>query len=149
MRNWLAGSALVFTAVSGAAQQTLDLPVVDLSGPVVIALWADPPEGRVDTDGDLASLYDDFMYYWAESADPLEAMGVGTLGAPVPWDDRRAILRRRNACWSARITIEVGYVIADAEGAPRLIDHPLFDEDLLEAVRTRQGSALDAVPCPG
>ena len=114
------------------------LPLVDVAKPSVIAVWAVPPESLLNADDGLASAYDQFMYFLAESRPRLDSLGVENLDQPLAWADRRLRVRSgaRVDTVGLRDTVMVtGYVLAAPGRAPRVLEGLLVDEDLADSVR--------------
>jgi len=136
-------------AVPGPSRTPVDTPradtlptdsirIVDVKAPAVIAIYAPPPnDSFLDTDDGLATLFDDYMYYWAESRPRLEKMGIGALDETVEWYDRRLRLRVGTRVWPVALPddVPVGYLFVAADGPPRLHLGVMVDEDVADSAR--------------
>jgi hypothetical protein len=127
-------------AQAGAARTAADTatPVVDVRQPTVLALYAVPPDSLLRSDDGLASLLDDFMYYWADARPRLTRLGVAPLEQALDWRARRVGLRMDGRVWPVELPADsgaVGYVLAAPGRAPRLIPRLLVDEELADSAR--------------
>jgi hypothetical protein len=113
------------------------LPVVDVSGRAVIAVWAVPSDSLLNADDGLASLADDYMYYLADSRPRLDSLGIANLHQPLAWADRRLRVRSGAQSWVVSLpdSVPVGYVFAAPGRAPRVHAGLLVDEELADSAR--------------
>jgi hypothetical protein len=112
--------------------------IVAVRAPAVIAFYAPPPnDSFLDTDEGLATLYDDYMYYWADSRPRLEAMGIAPLDESVDWYDRRLRIRVGKRVWPVALPddVPVGYLFVAADGPPYLHLGVMVDEDVADSAR--------------
>lgn len=134
-----AGRARPTAAVAAADT----VPVVAIARPTVVALYTVPPgDSLLEADQGLASLLDDFMYYWADSRPRLEALDVAPVDQPLAWGERRVRVRIGARAWtfalradSADVRGAVGYLLAAPGREPRLLHGLLVDEDLADSAR--------------
>ena len=111
---------------------------IDVTAPAVIAIWAPPPnDSFLDTDEGLATLYDDFMYYWADSRPRLDSLRIAALDEPVEWYDRRLRIRVAKRVWPVALPddVPVGYVFVAPQGPPHLHLGVMVDEELADTAR--------------
>ena len=155
----VAGLALVLVAAStaGARVRTTpamshtarrphgdSVPVLTVSAPMVLAVYALPPEAVLEEKEDVASLLDDFWYYWADTRPRLDSLGVAYKEQAVGWRDRRIVVRLDGRDWPIALdgdTAEgaVGYVFARPGRRPRLLTGLLMDEELADSARAEFG----------
>ena len=155
----VAGLALVLLAAStaGARMRTASpppqarlrtlgdsVPVVDVSTPTVLAVYALPPDAVLEVKEDVASLLDDFMYYWADTRPRLDSLGVRWREQAVGWRDRRVVVRLDGREWPIALDGDsaegaVGYVLARPGRRPRLLSGLLMDEELADSARAEFG----------
>ena len=117
------------------------LPLVVVTRPSVIAVWAVPPDSLIESDEWLSTRFDDFMYYLSESRPRLDSLGIEEHDQPLAWRDRRLRVRAGADTWTVGIgdSLEVGYVFAAPGRAPRVHEGMLFDEDLADSLRAHFG----------
>jgi hypothetical protein len=117
-------------------------PVIGVDRPTVLAVWAQAPDSIVHRDEDLASAYDQLMYYWSESRPRLDSMGVSHDQRPLAWQRPRIVVD----CHVLELSREmaIGYVLAAPGREPRLIAGLLMDEELADSVRSYLGSGISA-----
>jgi hypothetical protein len=111
---------------------------IDVKAPAVIAIWAPPPnDSFLDTDEGLATLYDDFMYYWADTRPRLDSLRIAALDEPVEWYDRRLRIRVARRTWPVALPddVPVGYVFVAPDGPPHLHLGVMVDEELADTAR--------------
>jgi hypothetical protein len=116
MRRWAAGALLL--AGCGAAE-----PGLRIEGPAVLAVYAVPSDSLINASEDVASLYDDYMYYWAEARPRLNALGVRDDTRPLEPPLRTLRLRSGGHCWRADLPPgeDVGYLLTAPAREPRLL----------------------------
>lgn len=119
------------------------VPLLTLARPTVVALYTVPPgDSLLEADQGLASLLDDFMYYWADSRPRLRALGVEALDQPLDWHDRRVRVRLGGRTWNFALRADsaeergaVGYLLAAPGREPRLLHGVFVDEELADSAR--------------
>ena len=136
-RPGTAETAASAVAAAPAVAAGDSLPVVDVGGRAVIAIWAVPPDSLLNADDGLASLADDYMYYLADSRPRLDSLGIANLHQPLSWTDRRLRVRSGGRSWVVALpdSVPVGYVFAAPGRAPRLHAGLLVDEELADSAR--------------
>ncbi len=79
----LAGSLALSEGSLVGQQPGPAVPVVEISGPTVVAFWRSPTTNEdLARDPDLAAALDEQQYYWAETCERLAALGITALGQP-------------------------------------------------------------------
>jgi hypothetical protein len=121
---------------------------IPVQRPTVVAVYAVPPDSLVVGDDDIASLYDDYMYYWSESRPRLNALGADERTHPLPWNDRRFEVHVGRQCWLMSLPEgqHVAYLLAAPRRAPRLIPGVLVDEDLADSMSSYMREPRSAEP---
>lgn len=143
MRWGVCVALLLAVAAPRAGTQARTVPLLAPTRPAVVALYTVPPsDSLLEADPGLASLLDDFMYYWADSRPRLRALGVEPLDQPLEWHDRRVRVRLGGRTWnfalradSADVRGAVGYLLAAPGREPRLLHGLLVDEELADSAR--------------
>jgi hypothetical protein len=123
----LAVLALIASAAPLRAQ-ALDTSAVRVRGPVVIACFIPVPQERLDTDEDMATVFDDFSWHWSGAADSLQARGVAAEMRGARWVKLLSAGRLR----LVRCPSPVGYVLAAPGRLPRVITGVETDSDLID-----------------
>jgi hypothetical protein len=133
----LLGLALAWPAASMAQSAAAPSrpPVVTVTGPTVIGFWLVPASDSVlDADPDLASVLDDFQYYWAESAGPLAAAGIARTAQP----GQRFRVHEPSRTWlfaAAPDSGAVGYLLVRPGQPPRVLYRVRLPDELLAEAR--------------
>ena len=113
-------------------------PIVEIRQPSVVALYAVPPDSLLRADDGLASLLDDFLYYWADARPRLARLGVAPLEQALDWRARRVGVRMDGRVWPIELPADsgaVGYLLVAPGRTPRLIPRLLVDEELADSAR--------------
>ena len=126
-------AALAVLALAAAAAplraQRPDTSTVRVRGPVVVACFIPVPQERLDTDEDMATVFDDFAWHWSGAADSLRARGVAVEMRGVRWVRLLSAGRMR----LVRCPRPVGYVLAAPGRLPRVITGVETDSGLVDA----------------
>ena len=123
--------------VVAAAAPVDSLPVVDVRGRAVIAVWAEAPDSLVEADEGLATVYDDFMYYLADARPRLDSLGIESLHQPLAWGDRRLRVRAGARTWVVGLpgSAAVGFVFVGPSTDPRVLRGVMVDEQIADSAR--------------
>jgi hypothetical protein len=124
----LAALALIAAAAPLRAQAR-DTSAVRVRGPVVVACYIPVPQARLDTDEDMATVFDDFSWHWSGASDSLRARGVVAEMRGGRWVKLLSAGRMR----LVRCPRPVGYVLAAPGRLPRVITGVETDSDLVDA----------------
>jgi len=111
----LAAAFALAAAAAPLRAQRPDTSTVRVRGPVVVACYIPVPQERLDTDEDVATVFDDFSYHWSQAVDTLERRGAA------------AQMR------GARCPRPVAYVLAAPGRLPRVITGVETDSGLVDA----------------
>lgn len=125
-----AGAVLALVAAAAPlGAQAADTSAVRVRGPVVVACYVPVAQSRLDADGDLATVFDDFSYHWSSAAGSLRARGAAAEMRGVRWVRLRTEGRTR----LVRCPAPVGYVLAAPGRLPKVVAGVATDSDLVDA----------------
>jgi hypothetical protein len=130
-------AALALLMLAGCAPATGG-PVVRSAGrPKLVAVYAVPPDSLINADQGVASLYDDYLYYWADTRPHLDSLGVADDTQPLAWTDRRFRVVAGRSCWPMALndSTEVAYLLLAPGREPRLMSGLRMDLELADSTR--------------
>jgi len=125
----LAAAFALAAAAAPLRAQRPDTSTVRVRGPVVVACYIPVPQERLDTDEDVATVFDDFSYHWSQAVDTLERRGVAAEMRGARWV--KLLLGGRLRL--VRCPRPVGYVLAAPGRLPRVITGVETDSGLVDA----------------